>query len=253
MHRKERNQLIAGAAALLGLGAGLHLLDGWLHTNPLAASLIGAVVVDLVGGRLGLKWSDQEGLTARLKGLAFLRGFGSGIGIALAVVVVAALLRWTTVTRGSPSIVGLALGFAAPLALAARDELLFRGLPMALARGRVKDRWLLPFVALLGAAPIVLQPGATLIGVVLAVCSGGFHAVCWRLGRGAWIAWGAHAGWSFMAGAGVHGVLLDAWFNDGVLVPAARAHGAVAWLAALLFAIAALGSLHWASRPRSPK
>lgn len=250
MHRRERKQLMVGAAGLCGLAIVVHLLDGWFHTNPLAASLIGAVIVDLFGGRLGLQWSEGLPATRSQRALRMLSGIALGAGLALFIVLVAATLRWTTVLRGSPSAMGLGLGIAGPLAMAARDELLYRGVPFAIARGRVPDRYLLPFVALLGAAPIVLQPGASVIGVVLAIASGAFFAVCWRLGRGAYVAWGAHAGWLFMAGSGVHGALLDAWFKDGVLVPSAKAHGTIAWLAAVAFAIAALGSAQYVARRR---
>lgn len=251
MHRRERKQLLVGAASLCGLAIVVHLLDGWFHTNPLAASLIGAVIVDLFGGRLGLQWNQGLPANAWQRTLRVLRGVALGAGIALFIVLVAAMLGWTHVMRGSPTVMGLGLGVAGPLAMAARDELLYRGVPMAIAGGRVPDRYLLPFVALLGAAPIVLQPGASVIGVVLAISSGAFFAVCWRLGRGAYVPWGAHAGWLFMAGAGVHGGLLDAWFRDGVLVPISRAHGTIAWLAAVVFAIAALGSAQYVARRRA--
>lgn len=251
MHGRDRNQLLVGAAGLIALALVVHLLDAWFHTNPMAAALIGAVIVDLFGGRLGLQWNEGLPASAGQRTLRVLRGVALGAGVALFVVLAAAMLRWTTVLRGSPSVMGLGLGIAAPLAMAARDELLYRGVPMAIARGRVPDRYLLPFTALLGAAPIVLQPGASVIGVVLAISSGAFFAVCWRLGRGAYLAWGAHAGWLFMAGSGVHGALLDAWFKNGVLVPSAKAHGTIAWLAAVTFAISALGTAQYVARRRS--
>ncbi|MBI5538370.1 MAG: hypothetical protein HY898_36945 [Deltaproteobacteria bacterium] len=251
MRRSELSKLAVGALTVAALGVVVHLLDGWMQTNPLAGAIIGAVLVDLVGGRLGLTWDETKQAKGGALALTVLRGFAFGAGLALGIAVIASMLRWARITQGSPSLMGLGLGVASPLAIAARDEVLYRGVPLLVMRGRISDRWALPFCALLGAAPIVLRPGASVIGVVLAASTGAFFTVLWRVGRGAWLPWGAHAGWLFMAGAGIHGSLLDVWFKDGLLVPVARAHGNPAWLGALVFAMAAFAAAWWYAR-RSP-
>ena len=248
VQRSDLSKLAVGAATVGAMGAAVHLLEGWMQTNPLAAAIIGAVLLDVLGGRLGLVWDETRQAKGSALALTVLRGFAMGAALALSIAVVGATLRWATIARGSPSLMGLGLGVATPLAIAARDELLYRGIPLMMMRGRVPDRWALPFCALLGAAPIALRPGASVIGVVLAASAGAFFAILWRIGRGAWLPWGAHAGWLFMAGAGIHGSLLDAWFTDGLLVPVARAHGNPAWLGALVFALAAFGSSWWYAR-----
>jgi hypothetical protein len=248
VQRAEVRKMLVGALVLGALATAAHLVEAWWQTNPLGAAIVGAVMIDIVGGRLGLEW--DEGGKAKTAALASfsLRGFALGAGVALLVAALAAAFGWARISRGSPTIVGLGLGLAAPLAFAARDELLYRGLPLLLMRGRIPDRYALPFCALLGAAPLALKPGASLIGVVLAASSGAFFAILWRIGRGAWVAWGAHAGWLFMAGAGIHGALLDAWFRDGMLIPVERAHGNAAWLGALVFALSAFAAAWWHAR-----
>jgi hypothetical protein len=243
--------LAVGAAGLTAAAVAAFLLEGWLQANPLGAAIIGALVVDVLGGRLGMVWDETRKVKALGVVLATLRGFALGAGVTMLIVVVALMLGWVRVGRGSPSLVGLGLGLATPLAIAARDEMLYRGLPLAVMRDLIPDRWALPFTALLGAAPVVLRPGASVIGVVLAAAAGAFFAILWRLGRGGWTAWGAHAGFLFMAGAGLHGALLDTWFRDGAVVPFARAHGNPAWLGALLFALAAFVAAWWFAR-RAP-
>ena len=232
----------------MAVGVGVHLVEGWLQANPLGAAIIGAVLVDLVGGRFGLVWDETHKARPLGIGLTTLRGFAVGVGAALVITVVAVAWGWASVRHGSPSLFGLGLGLASPLAIAARDEMLYRGLPLAIMRGRIPDRWALPYCSLLGAAPIVLRPGASVMGVMLAASTGALFAILWRLGRGGWLAWGAHAGWLFMAGAGIHGGLLDVWFKDGALVPVGRAHGNPAWLGALVFAIGAFATAWWYAR-----
>jgi hypothetical protein len=250
MRRSQLVEISQGAAGLVAVGAAVYWLDGLMSSNPIGSALIGAVVVDLVGSRFGMVWDETAAASMRVRAHSVLRGVAIGAGIALMVVLVARLLGWATVSGGSPTAIGLVFGVAAPTAQAVRDELLLRGIPLAVMRGRISDRVALPFAALLGAAPLMGQGDGSWVAVILAIGSGGLFALLWRVGRGAYLACGAHAGWLFMTGAGTHGVLLDAGFRDGLLVPVARAHGGPAWLAAAGFVVAfTAAAMHRIRRP----
>jgi hypothetical protein len=248
LQREALHAIGKGAVTLLVCGALAQLCDSYLESNPLLGAVLGVVAVDLLGRRVGLAWDESPAARAWAPALALARGFGLGAALALGSELGAVALGWAEVRRGTPSLLGLGLGLALALATALRDELLFRGVPLAAARGLVRDRHLLPFSALLGAAPLVLAPGASVLGPVLAAAGGALFAVLWRAGGGVYVAWGAHAGWLFVAGAGSHGALLEVRMHEGILAPVAQARGAPAWLAALVLATAALGTAQWYAR-----
>jgi len=155
------------------------------------------------------------------------------------VVGVAWVMGWAEVALGGPTVTGLGLGAIGSLVGAARDEVLFRGAPLVLCKDRVPDRWALPFVALLGAAPHMLQPNTTMLGIAIVLLSGWVFALAVRAGRGLWMAWGAHAGWLFMLEVGTRGELLDVGLGDGVWMPIAYAQGHAAWVVLGMVALVA--------------
>ena len=170
---------------------------------------------------------------------------GSVLGVVAATMVigVASLAGLATIQLGSPTLVGLGMGLALPVAQAARDELLFRGAPLALMRNRIPDRFAIPFAALLGGAPMLLTVEQSPVGVGIVVLTGLAFAFAWRIGKGAFLPWGAHAGWLFMVGAGSRGAVLDVSLAHGGLLPFARAEGMVAWIALVVAAAMAVGAL----------
>jgi len=238
----RRNDLPAlglDAIRLLGAGAIAFAVEGLLESNRLLALVVGALAVDWMARRAGMRWDESGADRWQVVGLRLAAGAGVGAAIALAATLAVVVAGRGTVTLGSPAPVGIGIGVVSALALAARDELLFRGLPLALMSGRVADRWALPFTALLGAAPLVLSRTATATGVVVTLLSGFVFALLWRSGRGMYRAWGAHAGWLFFAGAGVRGMLLDVRFASGQILPMGSATGWPAWASIALFAAGA--------------
>lgn len=239
----DSKTLALRAVRLLAMGAIAFTLEAFLDAYRLAALMLGAFAVELLGSKAGLKW-DETGARKRLDAALLVgRGFAFGALAAVSIVGLAAAFGLVKVSLGSPSPLGLGLGLLMPFAQAARDELLFRGAPLALARGYVPDRYALPFSALLGAAPLLLVADRSPMGIAIVVVTGFAFAVAWRAGKGIFLAWGAHAGWLFMLGAGTRGSVLDVSLGAGQLLPLVHARGSVAWLAlatTMLFATAAV-------------
>lgn len=240
------------AIRLLGAGAIAFAVEGFFESNRMLALVVGALAVDWLAGRSGLKWDETDRASWRELGIRLAKGFGVGAAIVLAGLVVLAIAGKARVGLGHPAAVGLGMGLITALAQAARDELLFRGMPLALMKDRVADRWALPFVALLGAAPVVLSAHATATGVAIVLLSGFAFALLWRLGTGMYAAWGAHAAWLFFSGTGSRGMLLDAEVTGGQLMPAAGATGAAAWVMLAVFGAATAGLVAWMRHARLP-
>lgn len=248
MRRSDAIKLAGGAAYVLVLGAVVYGIEGLLSSYRLGALALGLMAVLLLGGRMGLRADESETATGTSLLLRTLRGLALGLGLALVLLGLGAVLGWVRLQTASPSAVGLVLGLAVPSLQAARDELLFRGVPLTIMRGKVADRYAVPFVALLGAAPQFLLPGVTLAGLCLVTVSGLVFAMLWRLGRGLYLGMGAHAGWLFMITAGSRGLLFDASVHAGSLVPLGKAWGPMGWTAVALYAMAAIGAVVYVGR-----
>jgi hypothetical protein len=201
--------------------------------------LIGAMGVELMARRSGLVW-DETGSKTSILARRLAVGFGLGVVAAGAVVLVTAFFGGAKVGWGHPDLLGLGIGLLVPGAQAARDELLFRGASLALMRGKIPDRYALPFTALLGAAPMLLADRLSLLGLAIVIMSGMAFALLWRIGRGMYLAWGAHAGWLFAMGGGIGGGLLDVTFGGAQLFPLTRADGVVGWVALAVAVVAVL-------------
>lgn len=226
-----------GAAILLGTGLvvfGAEALIG----NPVLATVVGFLAVDFVARRIGAGFG--EGNVYRQAAL----GFGLGAGIALLVALLAVATGLATLKLGSPSFV-LLLGLGRSIVAAFRDEVLYRGIPLTLARrSDIPDGYTVVFTALLGAAPLVGAPTFRFEAVLLAFVAGLFFASLFRAGLGR-IAFLAHAGWLFLADVGFRGALFDVVFREGSLGPFARSSGLVAYVAAFVFAAAAVAGNAW--------
>lgn len=231
------DRIARGAAFLLLGGVVVRGLDAGFDERPLMALAFGAFAVDFLAQRAGVSWLEGDVANAKKLRTA-LRGLGIGIAIAMAVLLATRVLGMARIGAGSPSLL-LLMGLARPLLLAMRDELLFRGMPLTIAKGRFSDKLALPFAALLGAAPLVSLPGIRPEAILFTVTSGLFFGLLWRRGSGS-LAWGAHAGWLFATDLAFRGGLLDVSFSTGALAPTARIAGWPAYLATAAFAIAAV-------------
>lgn len=233
-------ELALGAVWLVGLAAALQALDLVSGVAELRTPLFGALAIDLLAGRAGVRWDwDDDGIDSRKHAV---RRVAAGAAVALvagaAVLLVAAALRWFDCEGARPS-AALAVALARAAAVAVRDELLFRGIPLAAAvQARVPTPVARGFAALVSGATIVMLPGVTPAAVVLAIGSGWLFAALWECDRGAWAAVGAHGAWSFLVGSVLHGGLFDVEWTHGELAVGASAAGAPAWVAAAVLTAA---------------
>ena len=247
--RKEMLDLVRAAAWILCLGGIIFALDAILENYQLASLLFGVFAIDLLMRGRGLSW-DETGQRTILRSL---RTVVAGLLLGSFALLLAVGVCWAVglaeVTFGRPTAMGFGLGLVTPLAQAARDELLFRGAPLALLRNKISDRFTLPFVALLGGAPVLLQSNASWLGIGVVVVSGWIFALAVRAGRGLLLAWGAHAGWLFMLGAGSRGEVLDVRIGDGLWYPLMFAEGKAAWVVfGIVVVVAVVVSVLYASR-----
>jgi len=244
-----------GAAWLLGLAAALRLVDGVVGTSPLAAAFIGAFLVDLGTGRAGVRWfAEREAVSRRTRKkltevasrgrAAVLRLAGLGAAVAgaamLAMLAAGLVLGHATVALGHPSAAAL-LMVVKVLALAIRDELLLRGLPLFTARrAGIAPHYAVVFAAVASPAAMVLSPGVTPEAVAMACASGATFALLWSRTGSAVPAIVAHATWGLLTGSVLRGDVLVLTFDSGVFSSGSRAAGMPAWLSAAAFAGAAV-------------
>jgi hypothetical protein len=235
-----------GAAWLVGLAAALQALDQISGVAELRTPLFGALAIDLLAGRAGVRWDwDELGLDSRRYAV---RRTAAGAAVALIagglVIAVAAALHWFHGEAMARPSAALAIAVARATAVAVRDELLFRGIPLAAAaRARVPAPVGRGFAALVSGATIVMIPGVTPAAVALAVASGWLFAALWERDRGAWAAVGAHGAWLLLVGSALHGGLFEVEWTHGELAVGASAAGAPAWVAAATLAAAGFAVL----------
>lgn len=229
----EVHRVARGAAWILLAGTIVRGFEAGFDERPLLALGFGAFAVDFLAQRTGLLWSEGHA-KAPLRYRQAFQGLGVGIALGLGVLLATRILGVARIGAGSPTLL-VVMSALRPMLQAMRDEFLFRGMPLTIAKGRFPDRLAIPFAALLGAAPLVTVPGVRFEALLLAIGSGLFFGILWRLGRGGFLAWGAHSGWLLAVDAASRGTLLDVSFSHGALAPLARASGWPAYVATAAF------------------
>jgi membrane protease YdiL (CAAX protease family) len=254
--RSRLIELGIGAGLLVGLSACLQLFEQILGPSNLGGAIFGALAVDIAAGRTGVRWDwDTLPLDAPRRAIARV-GAGAGVavvagGLALAI---AAAMRWFRATGPVAPSATIAFAVARAAAISVRDEILFRGIPLAaMSRARVPPMVARAFAALVSGAAIVAVPGATPAALALAVASGWLFAALWERDRGAWAAVGAHAAWVLLLGSFIHGGVMDLEWTTGELAVGAAADGMPAWLAAGILLVMGFGvaRLPWPSAAQS--
>jgi membrane protease YdiL (CAAX protease family) len=248
-------ELGIGAAWLVGVAAGLQIIKQVFGVAALGTPIFGAVLLDLVAGRAGVRWDED---TVEEKPYPWERALmraALGAGIALVtgglVVAVAVPAGWLHGHgEGIHPVLALLLALVRAVAVAVRDELLYRGIPLGTAsRARLPAPVGRVFAALAGAAAIALVPGVTAAALAMEAAAGWLFASLWERGRGAWAAVGAHAAWVLLMGSALHGGLADLDWTSGSVAIDASSSGPPAWLAATLLAAAGTAVLmRWKAR-----
>jgi hypothetical protein len=245
----DRRRLLVAAAWLVGGAAAVRVIDGVLGGSPAAAAVLGAVLVDLLAGRAGVRWSERG---ATPWGADVRAGVALGLSAGLLVVLLGHALGWATVTLGAPG-VPILFALLRVIATAARDELLLRWLPIALGRrAGVGDPALTVFVVATAVAPLALSGSTSAPGIALAAAQALLGARLALATAGAIAPAAAHAGLALALGPLTRGGALDATWWSGDPGPAPHAAGATGWVAVALVLLAAAIAPRIVRRPLAP-
>ncbi len=233
---------------MLALAAILQILERVVGQNPFALPIAGAIAAELVAANVGVTWGVLDGKPASLGDLARAAGRGAlpVIAAVAIVVLVARVAGLAEVDAGHPSAT-LVFALLRAVALGARDELLFRGIPLAAAeRAKIPRSAAIAFGVLAGGASLALVPSVTPVAIALELCTGLAFALLWRFGTVAGVA--AHATWALLIGAGLHGTLLEIAWTRGALAVGPHADGAPAVLGGAALLACAFAAFAWSRR-----
>jgi len=245
------------AAKGIGWGLALYgvvlLIASKLQAKALGSLALQMVVAEWGAGRLAVAWSDPNDPIPTTASVARRAGRGAALGLACAATLVAFAVATGALRYhpNAPEPGSLAMGLGAAALVAARDELLLRGVVIRALRHTLPPTLV---VLVCGWAAAAAEyglsyeegpPSATRLAIsgMLAMC----FASIWLVDRGAWMAFGAHAAWTTTTGACIRGGLLDlrpaptSWGGvDGGLLASAAA--------AVVLAPLTLVALEWSRR-----
>ena len=210
--------------------------------NATAAVAVQAALAEWGAGRLAIAWSDPLAPIPSWQQIARRVGRGAALGGGVACLVVATALvtHVAAVAERSLGVGLLSIGLVVSLLTAARDELLLRGVVLRTTRGLLP--WWASLVAC-GAAAAAARyglEGVVGVGLLVEALRGFALGGLWLGDRGAWLAVGANAAWTWVIGSVVRGGLVDVRFvGEGDASPAALVVVAAAAVAAGLWGMRA--------------
>jgi hypothetical protein len=206
---KDRARVAGWGIALVAAVQGA---SAYLAQNHTGAVIAQVVIAEFGTGRLGVAWSDplapiQSGTDIARR--AF-RGAGFGAAAAATLVGASIIARQATVAAGAFGIAPLLVGLIISACSAARDELMLRGLVLRALGPNAKMPAQLLVCGLAGAAfRFGTQPDATPFAIAFAFAASIAFACLWLRDRGAWLAAGANAAFTFVTGPVAQGAVLD--------------------------------------------
>lgn len=244
-------ELGLGVAWLVGLAAALTLIDAVLREAPLARLVLGALIASVAVSRAHVVWDrdDPEDASMKRPVLLALRGAAPAFAAVVAVCGVSIVFGFVTIESASPD-VGTLIGLLGAGAMAMRDELLYRALPLHFARRAAVPRaFAVAFASLIGAIPLLASRGTDLAHVAVTVAVGALAAITMSSTRSVWAGIGAHlAFWSAWGPLSQAAFVHLHWKIGGV--GATHSEGAPAWLGAAIVALVTV--VVW-SRAKEPK
>jgi hypothetical protein len=213
-NRLHAADMRATARAALGgtlTYAAARFVGAYLDQYAVAAAVVQAVIAEYGAGRMGIAWSDPLAPVPTTKEIAkrALRGASMGLAAALVALGVALGTKAATLAPNTPDLTVALVNLVPPLALAARDELLLRGVVLrVLPRPTVV--WIKLAVCGLASAAATYGEGLTSPAPLAAAVLGGVaYGALWLKDRGAWLAWGAHAAFLWASSTLARGALVD--------------------------------------------
>lgn len=242
MTAPDRRAALRASARLAFQGTILYgaarFAGAFLAQYGVAAAIVQTVIAEWGCGRLGIAWSDPHAKTPTAKDVALrgLRGAGMGLTAAALVAGVALATHAAILAPNVPAPVVALIGAVVPAFLAARDELLQRGIVLRVLTGT--PAWARLAACGLADVAAAYGDGAIAPPVLCAAFFGGVaYGALWLRDRGAWLAWGAHAAFGWASTSLATGALVDLRATSGTsLGQSWITAGAVAIVAALAIA-----------------
>lgn len=193
--------------------AGVQLTAAGLERNAVAMVVVQAGLAEWGAGRMAIPWSDPRAEAPSGWTIGRRAGIGAALGAGSAALVAALAigLREAVAVAGSPATGALLVGLFVAVMGAVRDELLLRGVVVRATR-------LLPVGATLiacglaAAAARLGMDGAVTLALIPEALRGTALGALWIRDRGAWMACGANAAWTWTLGPVLGGNLLDVRF-----------------------------------------
>jgi hypothetical protein len=243
----HRGDVRAAARAALGgtlIYAAARFAGAYLDQYAVAAAVVQAVIAEYGAGRMGIAWSDPLAPVPTVGEVAkrALRGAGMGLTAALVALGIALATKAASLAPNQPDVTVALVNAIPPLAFAARDELLLRGVVLRVVP-TTATTWIR--LAACGLASVAATYGEGLVAPAALAAAGLGGVACgalWIRDRGAWRAWGAHAAFAWASSTLARGALIDvraaptAWGGGDLWLGAG-------WSAALAMAIVCAGAL----------
>jgi hypothetical protein len=230
------------AARVAGWGLafwGAVQLAGAVFTqNATALVAVQAALAEWGAGRVGITWSDPLGAVPSWAVLGRRAGIGVALGGAAATLVVAVSLVTHAAAMASShaAVSALLVGLVIATLSAVRDELLLRGVVLRVTRGLWPTWGALAACGAAAAAARFGVDGVLSLALLVEALRGVALGTLWVKDRGAWMAVGANAAWTWGLGSVVRGALLDVRFATeadasvpALVVVAAAAVAACVW------------------------
>jgi hypothetical protein len=259
---RDGSAMLRDTAKVIGWGLVLYgavaLIGAKLSAASVGALALQTVVAEWGAGRLAVAWSDPARPAPKVGDIARRAGQGAALGLfAAAGVVLFALATHSLSTHANapePSQLGIGI-FAAAL-VAARDELLLRGITLRAFRHACPTLVLLLVCGGAGAAAEYGVLAATQdvrgMRVVVAGLLGIVFASLWIGDRGGWLAFGAHAAWTFATGGVIRGGVFDLRASLGAWGGGDAGFSGSLAMAVALVPVAALATA-WSGRTQAGK
>lgn len=210
---------------------GNHVPAGWRAVVALGDALVTVVVVAL-SYRLAVRWTERRDATEL--GRRGLSGAPQGVVIGVSLFSAVYLVLWllhVATFAGFATTSGLVFTFAASLAAAVTEEIIFRGVVF-----RIAEEGMGTWAALVSSGGLFglihgLNPGATVVSTLaIALEAGVLLAAAYALTRSLWLPIGLHFGWNFteggIFGAAVSGGKAHGLFEAPISGPALLSGGA---------------------------
>ena len=235
--RDQLRLLATGALYLVSTAALLRAVAMFVD-NPMPAAVIGAAAVSLIAARADVR---TERFVARARKRM---AWGAVVSLAAAVLIVG----MARATGGSVEVSGVSAaafyGLAEAVGLGYAREMWLRGIPLTFAqRAGIPVRYAYWFAAMAGVATVLLEPGATVDGVVLTAASSALFTAMWIRGGDGHAAITAHVLWVWLTDAALGGEVFMVSIDGAKLTTLPDARGTVIYVVSAFFAVATVAVL----------